>query len=289
VPHPRQDDCEQVKHIMSKSTTPDPPVQVDPLYDPQAIFHENGPFDPEFIADAAQALMRAHPLETQEASASQRRHMNASLTAMAATHARDPIEVLLAVQALSAHQAACACWRIGMNSRYPHGDSTRHFSAAASAARTFDSLLRAIERRQAKPLSVPIGRPAPRVWPTDKTATALDWLAQRVRLYDEAPVPELPRQRDKSVMWTLEALLVAKRMQEADLVAEENAGLDLTGVEGILPGGGIIMPEHPTPQQQDYIARRLGLMYKREYADNLRNGIKTYPKIRPLRVGDLVP
>jgi hypothetical protein len=49
------------------------------------------------------------------------------------------------------------------------------------------------------------------------------------------------------------------------------------------------MPEYPTPQQQQYIARRLGLMYRREHADNQRNGIKTYPKIRPLRTGDLVP
>jgi hypothetical protein len=78
-------------------------------------------------------------------------------------------------------------------------------------------------------------------------------------------------------------------MQEQDSIDEENAGLDLANVEGILPGGGIIMPEYPTPQQEQYIARRLGLMYKREYADNMRNGIKTYPKIRPLRTGDLVP
>jgi hypothetical protein len=215
--------------------------------------------------------------------------MNASLTAMAATHPRDPIEVLLAVQALSAYHAACACWRIGMNLRHPRGDSTRHLSAAASAARTFDSLLRAIERRQAKPLSIPVGRPAPRVWPTDKTSTTLDWLAQQVRLSDETPVPELPRRPTALVTWTTEALAIAKQMQEQDRLEEENAGLDLANVEGILPGGGIIMPENPTPQQEQYIARRLGLMYKREHADNLRNGIKTYPKIRPLRTGDFVP
>jgi hypothetical protein len=84
-------------------------------------------------------------------------------------------------------------------------------------------------------------------------------------------------------------MATAKQMQQQDSVEEENAGLDLANVEGILPGGGIIMPEYPTPQQQQYIARRLGLMYRREHADNQRNGIKTYPKIRPLRTGDLVP
>jgi hypothetical protein len=276
---------------MSKPPTPDTQTQpqADTFYDPEAIFHENGPFDPMFMADAAQALMRAHPLDTEEPQVSQRRHMHASLTAMAATHPRDPIEALLAVQALSAYQAACACWRIGMNLRHPRGDSTRHLSAAASAARTFDSLLRAIERRQAKPLSVPIGRPASRVWSTDKASTPLDWLAQRVLLCDDTPVPELPRRPATLVAWTTKALAIGKLMQEQDRVEEENAGLDLANVDGILPGGGIIMPENPTRQQQQYIARRLGLMYKREHADNLRNGIRTYPKIRPLRTGDLVP
>ena len=276
---------------MSKPPAPDTQArpQADTFYDPEAIFHEDGPLDPMFMADATQALMRAHPLDTPEPQASQRRHMNASLTAMAAMHPRDPIEVMLAVQAVSAYHAACACWRIGMNLRQPRGDSTRHLSAAASAARTFDALLRAIERRQAKPLSVPIGRPAPRVWSTDKASPALDWLAQRVRLYDETPVPELPRRTAHLVAWTTEAVAIAKQMQQQDCVEEENAGLDLANVEGILPGGGIIMPEYPTPQQQQYIARRLGLMYKREHADNQRNGIKTYPKIRPLRTGDLVP
>ncbi len=88
---------------MSKSPAPDTQTQtpVDTFYDPQAIFHEDGPFDPMFMADATQALMRAHPLDTPEPQASLRRHMNASLTAMAATHPRDPIEVLPAVQALS--------------------------------------------------------------------------------------------------------------------------------------------------------------------------------------------
>ena len=57
---------------------------------------------------------------------------------------------------------------------------------------------------------------------------------------------------------------------------------------GILPGGGMIMPENPTSQQAAYIARRLALSYKREYAENLSKGIKRYPKIRPLRTGDLV-
>ena len=55
-----------------------------------------------------------------------------------------------------------------------------------------------------------------------------------------------------------------------------------------LPGGGIIVPEYPTPQQEAYIARRMGLAYKREYAQNRRDGINQLPKIRPIRTGDLI-
>ncbi|MEA2770023.1 MAG: hypothetical protein QOD93_2985, partial [Acetobacteraceae bacterium] len=38
-----------------------------------------------------------------------------------------------------------------------------------------------------------------------------------------------------------------------------------------------------------YMGRRLTLMYKREYEENLRKGIKEYPKIRGIRPGDLIP
>jgi hypothetical protein len=266
-----------------------PDSQADSFYDPDAIFNEDGPLDPQFMADAIQTLMRAMPLDTGETEAAQRRRMKSGLTALAATNPRDPIEVMLAVQAICAYQAACACWRIGMNARHPRGDSTRHISAAATAARTFDTMLRAMERRQAKPLSIPVGRPAPRLWPEDKAARTLDWLAERIRQDDEAPVRHPKPNRPLPVSWTPEALAIAKQMQEQARLDEENAGLDLAGTEGILPGGGIIMPENPTPNQEKYIARRLALMYKREYAENLRQGIKAYPKIRPLRTGDFIP
>ena len=83
---------------------------------------------------------------------------------------------MLGVQALCAYHAAAACWHQGMNHSYPRGSGLRQFSAAASAARTFDTLLKALERRQAKPLSVPVGRPAPRAWPEpDLSAEVAGW------------------------------------------------------------------------------------------------------------------
>lgn len=164
-----------------------PDTHSDTFYDPDIIFHENGPIDPRFMADAIHALMRAMPLDTSESEPVQQRHLSAALIALAATNPRDPIEVMLAVQAVSAYQAACACWRIGMNLRSPRGESTRHISAAATAARTFDTMLRAMERRQAKPLSVPVGRPPPRAWADDPACTMLDRMAQRIRRDDEIP------------------------------------------------------------------------------------------------------
>jgi hypothetical protein len=68
---------------------------------------------------------------------------------------------MLGVPALSAYHAASACWRPGMNIRQPNGDSARHIATAISAASGLDPMLKALERRQAKPLSIPAGRPAP--------------------------------------------------------------------------------------------------------------------------------
>ena len=266
-----------------------PDSEADAFYDPNSIFHEDGPFDPMFMADAVQSIMRATPLDEAECEAAQRRHRNFAMTALAATNPRDAIEVMLAVQAVCAYYAANAAWRIGMNLGTPNGTGTRHTTAACTAARTFDTMLRAIERRQAKPLAPPVGRPAPRVWARNAGPTALDVVAQRIQRDDESPVPEPVRRPQQVVSWTPRGLAIVKQIQEQEQSAAENKGFDLANTEGILPGGGIIMPEYPTPNQEKYIAHRLGLMYKREYADNLRKGIKAYPKIRPLRTGDFVP
>ena len=138
------------------------------------------------------------------------------MCALAALHPRDEIEVMLGVQALSAYQAAAACWRIGMNLRQPLGDSTRHLTTAASAARTFDSLLRALERRQAKPLSVPVGRPDPRVWPSpDLQGMAQEW-ETRCRGDQQDPDPEATSPAEASGTWTPEALAIADDIRAQD-------------------------------------------------------------------------
>jgi hypothetical protein len=280
---------------MKPTPSTDPAPFPDPTYNRDAIFDEHGPFRPAFIDEAVRTLMRTLPLDPAEPQAWAYRRMHSAMTALAALHPRDEVEVMLGVQALSAYHAASACWYVGMNASRPNGalngDNTRHITTAASAARAFDAMLRALERRQAKPLFVPIGRPASQTWPRSNATAAVLKMEQRCRAAPEppAPTPTEPLATEPPIIWTSEDLRIAEASLERQRMEQENAGLDIANTEGILPGGGIIMMENPTPQQEAYIGRRLGLMYKREHAENQRNGIKEYPKIRGIRPGDLIP
>jgi hypothetical protein len=262
----------------------------DDAYDPDALFHQDGPINPIFVNDAVRTLMRAMPLaDRTEPRGWVTRRMFTAMRALTALHPRDEIELMLGVQALCAYQAASALWRAGMNLRYPPGDSTRHVTTAATAARTFDTMLRALERRQAKPLVIPPGRPAPRQWPEQDPTAAVDALEARCRQGEDDPERAPAADTQAPVIWTAEAITLVSTIAENARIEEENDGLDLANTPGIRPDGSIIMPEYPTPEQDAYIARRIALRLKREWAEHQRKGIKDYPKIRPLRTGDLVP
>jgi hypothetical protein len=266
-------------------TTTGPTTTTAPPYDRDAIFNQNGPFQPTFVQEAVRTLMRTLPLDPDEPPPWSSRRMHSAMIALAALHPRDEIEVMLGVQALSAYHAAAACWRIGMNLRRPCGDSIRHITAAASAARTFDTMLRALERRQAKPLAVPVGRPPPRAWPDVYPETFMrEWEGRCGRCEDD-PDPDA----NPVAVWTPEDVAATEALFERNRKEKENEGLDIANTEGILPGGGMILTEDPTEQQKAYMGRRLGLMYRRLHAENLSKGIRAMPKIRPIRPGDLIP
>ena len=266
-----------------------PIAEPDPDYDPQAIFRPDGPFHPAFMCEAVRTMMRSLPLDPDESPDCANRRMYAAMLAVAALHPRDEIEVMLSVQAVAAYHAAAYGWRLGMNHHQPNGDSTRHAAMAASAIRTFDTLLKALERRQAKPLAVPFGRPANRDWPDEDPSLVIDDWAKRCE--EKSAAPDSP---DNKVVWTPHALAAAaeqreqKQRQAAATAQEDEIGQE-EDIEGVLPGGGMIMPEHPTPLQETYIARRLGLAYRREYEDNKRQGLRDKPKLRVLRAGDMIP
>jgi hypothetical protein len=263
--------------------SPDPPP-----YDRDAIFHPNGPYNPSYMREAVRATFRTLPLAPAEPKGYADRRMHAALLGLSALHPRDEIEVMLGVQAMAAYHAAATCWHLGMNLHLPNGDSTRHITAACSAARTFDTMLRALERRQAKPLAVPIGRPAARDWDDAASpATVIDHLAAIVSADQDPPKSALPPGPEP--VWTEAARAATLATLQRERTERENKGLDIANTEGILPGGGMILMDEPSPNQAAYMERRLGLMYQREYRENLRKGIDKQPKIRGLRVGDLVP
>jgi hypothetical protein len=257
---------------------PNPTAETPPPYDPQAIFRQNGPFHPGCVAEAVTTIMRNTPIDPNEPAPLTSRRFQTVLRSLAALHPRDEIELMLGVQAVSAYYAACACWRLGMNIRQPNGDSTRHIATANSAARTFDAMLRAIERRQAKPLSVPIGRPAPQVWPDTETNGHL-WSS-----HEDHPIPAGP-----AAPWIDDDHATDDEILDRACFSDENEGLDIANTEGILPGGGMIMPEYPTPHQIAYVSRRIVLMHRRERDENRRIGIMTKTHFRPTRTGDLIP
>jgi hypothetical protein len=258
-----------------------------PQYDRDAIFREHGPFDPAFTHEAVRTLMRTLPLDPAEPEAWHHRRMYSALLGISALHPRDEIEIMLGVQAMSAYHAAAACWRLGMNHHLPNGDSTRHITTAASAARVFDTLLRAIERRQVRPLGIPVGRPAPQTWPRRDVTGFVGDITERCGQGadgfdpDATPTP--------AAVWTEEDCAFAGAFLETARIAKQNEGLDIANTAGILPGGGMILPDDPTPEQAAYMARRMGQMYQDKFAEDLANGIFQIPPIQPVRPGDLIP
>ncbi|HEY4175160.1 MAG TPA: hypothetical protein VGM42_19175 [Rhodopila sp.] len=264
---------------------PDPATDPQP-YDRDAIYDEDGPFNPWFMREAIRTLFRTLPLDPSEPKPWADRRMHAALLGLSALHPRDETEVMLGIQAMAAHHAAMAAWRIGMNLGPLSGANSRHISTACSAARTFDAMLRALERRQAKPLSVPVGRPASQNWDdAPNPSTIVDQAAERC--HADANPPQNPP--DSAVVWTPDAIAAVNATRERERIEKENEGLDIANTEGILPGGGMILMENPTPQQEAYMDRRLQLGYTREIEENRRKGIFKLPKIRGIRPGDLIP
>jgi hypothetical protein len=262
------------------------PVEDDPAYNPLAIFDPDSPINPHFMDEAVRTLMRALPLDPEEPEAWRHRRMHCALIGLAGLHPRDEIEVMLAVQALCAYHAAGTAWYLGMNQRRPCGDNVRHVSAANASARTFDTLLRALERRQARPLTPPPGRPPPQAWPPANSTAVMQATEARVNQAGAAADPCI------EVVWNQRQVEIAEQVVQQAQTDWENEGLDLANTEGILPGGGMIMPEFPTPQQEAYMGRRLVLAMQRDYQTNLKNGLTgaaARPKIRLLRIGDLIP
>lgn len=175
--------------------------------------------------------------------------------------------------------------RLATNPHGSHGDTNRHIAKAATAARTFDTMLRALERRQAKPLSVPVGRPAARVWPPVDLSANWQDLKRRGDMGEDEPVQgSIGSTGDMTDDEIVRAWIRTGRHRLQD----ETEGLDIANTEGILPGGGMIVPEDPTPPRIAYMERRMMLRYCREKEESRRNGTDQKIVFRPIRTGNLI-
>ena len=261
-----------------------PTLIQDHPYNPDAIFDPNGPLDPTVMDEAVCAIMRNTQVDLSDTPSAASRRMYAAMRALAAFHPRNEPELMLGVQALSAYHAANAAWRRGAASQ-PRDDVRRHIATAASAARAYDSMLRALERRQAKPLSVPIGRPPPRDWPpVDPDSLQNEW-KRRCGVVAQDLAPDPARQSTMSD----DELVTARGAKGQHWLLNPNEGLDIANTDGILPDGSMIVPWNPTAPQEAYMERRLAIMYLREQAENHRNGTPKEIKFRAIRAGDLIP
>jgi hypothetical protein len=243
------------------------------IYDPEAIYAPNGPLDPTVMEEILRTIMAGIGPDVSDGLDATGRRMYAAMRALADLHPRNAPELMLGVQVLSAYHAATAAWHRATLRRNPD-DIRRDVSTAATAARVCDSMLRAIERRQAKPLSVPVGRPPPQTWPPPNLPAV------------QQPEPEEPAHPDQMPD---DELITAWGAKSRQWNQDPNQGLDIANTPGILPDGGMIVPWNPTPEQMAYMERRMILLYLREKAENLRNGITTPIQVRPTRPGDLIP
>ncbi len=254
----------------------------------EALYALDGPIDPEFVSEVTRALIRTLPLETGEPQSWCNRRIAAALNAVAAMYPRDEIELMLCMQAVAAHHAAAAAWRLGMNHASPRGDSTRHITAAATAARAFDTLLRAVERRQAKPLAIPPGRPPNRTWgPADHTEFVT---GMAVRIHAGAANHDLAdallgAASPSDHTWTRDGRAQVEMLR----LQEDYPGLNVGNIPGVLPGGGMIIPEFPSPEQQAYLSYRYANNIRGNYNRTLRDGGTALPKIVPMKPGDWMP
>ena len=113
------------------------------------------PLDPAFLDNLIATLAAAWP----DGSAEERH--SAARCALEALQPRDIIEAMLGVRMIAAHHAAMDGYRRAMRPGIGDAEAVRLRSSAISAARSFDTALRTLEKRRA---------PAPAARPAEKPA-----------------------------------------------------------------------------------------------------------------------
>jgi hypothetical protein len=261
---------------IAKPTEPPPP------YPRDALFTDQGPIHPDPTFDSLRTMFRNLPMEPGERDIYRTRRMNAAMRAAQALEPRDEIELMLAVQAVNAHYHAAARWRASMDPNLSDAESLRQANAAAAATRVFDTMLRAVERRQARPMAEP---PRCRDWYATEVAIDLQAIERMVRGAE-------PNDRDAPVeaaSWPDEA--IRQTQAEIDGIAPDEGNPAANGIEGVNPDGSIIVPENATDAQKRYIGRRIAqtLAAQAQAGQHATRLGRQGMTIKPLRPGDWVP
>ncbi|HET6605306.1 MAG TPA: hypothetical protein VFG62_01475 [Rhodopila sp.] len=287
-----------VARTSSSPTEPSPPP-----YPRDALFRPDGPINPLFVDEMVRSLMRTLPHDPDEDEPARNRRMYATMSAISGMYPRDEIEMMYCVGAVAAFHAAMAGWRIGMNGAAPNGESTRHIAGANASIRTFDSMAKGLERRQARPCVAP---PGPNAWNDIDLKRYADWWTERVRacslplpdaeeppptaplpvaneappVTPDAPEPQARQPAAPGPIWTTEMVAKAEaEMGEADAPPPP--------VEGVEPDGSIVVPDNPTPEQEAYMGARIIHNARDQWTETIASGQK--PKIPRLRPGDRIP
>lgn len=275
------------------NATPQSPAP--PPYPPDALFRADGPFNPTYADDVFRILMRALPHDPDEPDCARNARMYGALCTLSGMAPRDGIEMMYAVAAIISFHAGVASFRIGMNGALPNGENSRHLTTAASAMRCFDSMIKGLERRQARPLPVETG---PRDWSHIDPEACLETLADRLRGTTSRPgaAPIQTAARDAIKRWEDLVTEQAKPpppkpepVWTAEMVHKVlmDALPKPKPVEGVEPDGSIVVPENPTPEQETYMGLRIIRNEREKWAKEIDGGGK--PRIPPVRPGDRIP
>jgi hypothetical protein len=112
-------------------------------------------FGPSFSQEISRSVIAAIWRQNYEAPHETEVRIAASLTMLEAFHPRDHIECMLAAQGVATHMLIMELHHRAMHEDTPPPIMIKFCSSIAQTSRTFSTLLRDLERRQAKPLPEP--------------------------------------------------------------------------------------------------------------------------------------
>jgi hypothetical protein len=134
--------------------------------DDRGLLGPNGPLGPAFSEDLMRSLIAALPQEGLEGpNENDLCRWGGALTLLEAFQPRTPVEAMLAAQIIAAHHGIMECYFRATHDRLPEPLAIKLRNNVAALTRAQENNLRALERRQARPVPPPL----------PDVPTSLDW------------------------------------------------------------------------------------------------------------------